>query len=46
MIELIKVPQKFPGDTINEVKSGKIHIVCMRQNGLTHLDVNTICFQG
>ncbi len=35
MIELLKVPQKFPGDTINEVTSGKIHIVCMGQNGST-----------
>jgi hypothetical protein len=39
MIELIKTPQKFPGDIINDVKSGKIHIVCMGQNGLTHLNV-------
>ena len=39
MIELIKTNQKFPGDIINDVKSGKIHIVCMAQNGLTHLNV-------
>ena len=24
---------------MNDVKSGKIHIVCMGQNGLTHLNV-------
>ena len=41
MIELIKIPQKFPGDIINYVKSGKIHVVCMGQNGLTHLNVYT-----
>jgi hypothetical protein len=39
MIELIETSQKFPGDIINDVKSGKIHIVCMAQNGLTHLNV-------
>ena len=39
MIQLIKTKQKFPGDIINDVKSGKIHIVCMGQNGLTHLNV-------
>ena len=39
MIELIKIPQKFPGDIINDVKSGKIHVVCMGQNGLTHLNI-------
>ena len=39
MIELIKTHQKFPGDIINDVKSGKIHIVCMAQNGLTNLNV-------
>ncbi len=38
MIELIKTA-KFPGDIINDVKSGKIHVVCMGQNGLTHLNV-------
>jgi hypothetical protein len=39
MIELIQTAQKFPGDIINDVKSGKIHIVCICQNGLTHLNV-------
>ncbi len=39
MIELIITHQKFPGDIINDVKSGKIHIVCMAQNGMTHLNV-------
>jgi hypothetical protein len=39
MIELIENPHKAPGDIINEVKSGKIHVVCMAQNGLTHLNV-------
>jgi len=39
MIQLIKTNQKFPGDIIDDVKSGKIHIVCMGQNGLTHLNV-------
>jgi len=39
MIHLIKTSQKFPGDIIDDVKSGKIHIVCMGQNGLTHLNV-------
>jgi hypothetical protein len=38
MIELIKT-SKFPGDIMNDVKSGKIHVVCMGQNGLTHLNV-------
>jgi hypothetical protein len=38
MIELIKI-SKYPEDIINEVKSGKIHVVCMGQNGLTHLNV-------
>ena len=38
MIKLIKTA-KFPGDIINDVKLGKIHIVCMGQNGLTHLNV-------
>ena len=39
MIKLIKTRQKFPGDIIDDVKSGKIHVVCMAQNGLTHLNV-------
>jgi len=39
MIELISVFQKSPADIIEDVKAGKIHIVCMAQNGLTHLNV-------
>lgn len=39
MIRLIKINQKPPGDIIEDVKSGKIHIVCMAQNGYTHLNV-------
>jgi hypothetical protein len=39
MIELIENIQKFPEDIINDVKLGKIHVVCMAQNGLTHLNV-------
>ena len=39
MIELIKIAQKFPGEIINEIATGKIHVVCMAQNGLTHLNV-------
>lgn len=38
MIELINI-QKSPGDIAEDVKSGKIHLVCMAQNGLTHLNV-------
>jgi hypothetical protein len=46
MIELIEKPQKAPGDIINEVKSGKIHVVCMAQNGLTHLNVYAELYCG
>ena len=31
MIELIKTHQKFPGDIINDVKSGRIHIFLWRK---------------
>lgn len=39
MIELIETAQKSAKDIINDVKSGKIHVVCMAQNGYTHLNV-------
>lgn len=39
MITLIKTPQKNPQDIFDDVKIGKIHIVCMAWNGLTHLNV-------
>jgi ABC-type phosphate transport system ATPase subunit len=39
MIELHLTNQKFPGNIIGEVKNGKIHVVCMAKNGLTHLNV-------
>ena len=39
MIRLIEINQKFPGDIIEDVKSGKVHVVCIAQNGLTHLNV-------
>jgi hypothetical protein len=41
MIRLIEINQKFPGDIIEDVKSGKVHVVCMAQNGSTHLNVYT-----
>ena len=45
MIELID-NKKAPGDIINEVKSGKIHVVCMAQNGQTHLNVYAELYCG
>lgn len=39
MINLIRTNQKFPGEIIEDVKKGKIHVVYMAQNGLTHLNV-------
>ena len=39
MIEVKTTSQKFPGDIIEDIKAGRIHVVCMAQNGLTHLNV-------
>ena len=39
MIVVEEVKQKVPSDILKEVLSGKIHVVCAAQNGLTHLNV-------
>ena len=39
MIELIEVNQQSASNIIEDVKSGKIHVVCVAWNGLTHLKV-------
>ena len=35
-----------PADIIDDIKSGKIHLVCMAQNGLTHLNVYAQMYLG
>jgi hypothetical protein len=46
MIQLIKTNQKSPSKIIEDVKSGKIHIVCMGHNGLTHLNIYAeLCYK-
>lgn len=44
MIRLRRVNQKNAEEIIDDVKSGKIHIVCMARNGLTHLNVYAVLF--
>lgn len=39
MIELITKSVVNPRDIIERILSGKIHVVCIAQNGLTHLNV-------
>ena len=39
MIVIEEVKQKDPSSILKEVLSGKIHVVCAAQNGLTHLNV-------
>lgn len=39
MIELKTIPQVYAKDIIEDIKNGKIHIVCAAWNGLTHLNV-------
>ena len=35
-----------PADMIDDIKAGKIHLVCMAQNGLTHLNVYAQMYLG
>ncbi len=35
-----------PTDIIDEIKAGKIHLVCIAQNGLTHLNVYAQMYLG
>lgn len=39
MTTLIKINQKDPGEILNNIKSGEIHLVCVAKNAFTHLNV-------
>jgi hypothetical protein len=44
MINFKKVNPIYPKVIIDDIIAGKIHVVCMAQNGLTHLNVYAECY--